>query len=422
MPAKTLSPKTLSICEHGAITIGDGSNMLTLTEREALRHLAGRTVPFFSEEWAPRSGWQVRFRELVGAVRLANGTVVEILPKVDGTEENGRSDLLHMVACAGILPSLIGDSARLASGSTIIDAYLAATSAEAWRQARRGLHRGYVDHEPQAPFIRGKWLMARQLARSPMRMDRHEIRVAELTDNNPMNRFLKAGFRVMAACATFPETSAGLRRLVQIMDGVGDVQFIAGEADRITFDRLNARWEPTVTMVRQFAARMVPYPASGNSALGVALLFDMNTLFEAFVAARMRRLVRPVPVRAQGSSKALAKDGPTGTPAFFQKPDLVIGPIGAPTLVLDTKWKRLGPTITKDVSAADIRQIFAYGKLYGADRVALLYPAGQHGARRQEFIAEGGLSITVTEIPVREGDARRADDVLLNLAFPRTSS
>ena len=181
----------------------------------------------------------------------------------------------------------------------------------------------------------------------------------------------------------------------------------------VRFSRLNAHWEPLHTLVRQFLEQATPFLAAGGDALGMAWLFDMNELFEAYVAARLRRLVWPTAVRVQGPSRPLAQEG-----AFDQRPDLVIGSPGAPRLIADTKWKQLGDAWTGDVAAADIRQVYAYGRLYGSPRVALLYPAWGSDPRTAMFhAADDGpdLAITVAELPMRRGDMKRLDDALVAL-------
>ena len=80
-------------------------------------------------------------------------------------------------------------------------------------------------------------------------------------------------------------------------------------------------------------------------------MFDMSRVFEALLAARLRRALPDCSVDEQASHR-FDLDG-----RFMLRPDLVVRRRGQPTLVLDAKWKRMGSSA--DVADADLRQAFA---------------------------------------------------------------
>ncbi|WP_374452985.1 hypothetical protein [Phenylobacterium sp.] len=116
---------------------------------------------------------------------------------------------------------------------------------------------------------------------------------------------------------------------------------------------------------------------------GVTLLFPMNDLFEAYVAALLRKALAPegYEVVSQGGLRyclnEIAPDGTFGRPLFRTKPDCMVRRNGRTVLVIDTKWKRLtaaGSDPKRGVSQADVYQLMAYARLYDSPRLMLLYP------------------------------------------------
>jgi McrBC 5-methylcytosine restriction system component/AAA domain (dynein-related subfamily) len=113
---------------------------------------------------------------------------------------------------------------------------------------------------------------------------------------------------------------------------------------------------------------------------GHALLFEMNALFEQYVA---RLVTRALPgsgyrVVAQGGYRDCLFE--QGTGRFRTKPDLIIRQGERTALIIDTKWKRMAPRIDdpkQGVSKADVYQLMAYSQLYRCPNVMLLYP--HHG-------------------------------------------
>ena len=115
---------------------------------------------------------------------------------------------------------------------------------------------------------------------------------------------------------------------------------------------------------------------SAGSIQGHALLFEMNVLFEAYVARLLARALSgtDLSVSAQGGHRDCLCEGDIGR--FRTRPDLIIRRGSSINLIIDTKWKRI--TRVDDpkqgVNQGDVYQLMAYGRLYGCPHVVLLFP------------------------------------------------
>jgi 5-methylcytosine-specific restriction enzyme subunit McrC len=118
----------------------------------------------------------------------------------------------------------------------------------------------------------------------------------------------------------------------------------------------------------------------------------MNTLFEEFVGRTIRRALSGTNLRVdlQGPQSHALIDQKTNARRFATRPDIVISRNGRPSLVIDTKWKRLKGAIDdrkRGVGQSDVYQMMAYAHVYDCKRLILLYP------HHHELAEEGMLAV-----------------------------
>jgi 5-methylcytosine-specific restriction enzyme subunit McrC len=195
-------------------------------------------------------------------------------------------------------------------------------------------------------------------------------------------------FRIMKACvvllrrhARAAETIRRLDELRFLLADVSDVPASDLPWTQVRIDRTNRRWETLYGLARLFLKR--EWRAThhdGRAQHGITLLFPMNDLFEAYIAALAKRALRGTEwaIQSQGGGLfCLIEEGEGGKQRFQTKPDLLIKRGRDTVMVIDTKWKRIGRNpedAKRGVSQADVYQMMAYTRLYGCREVMLLYP------------------------------------------------
>lgn len=190
------------------------------------------------------------------------------------------------------------------------------------------------------------------------------------------------------------------------------------DADRSTLTRLNARYEPLLNLARLFLDHSTLQLSSGD-VNSFAFVFDMNRLFEGFLAGFIRRELADVwrgrgwTMKTQSAGIELLRDR-ADRPHVLLRPDIRFEAAGGNTvLLIDTKYKRLDPVGSRyGMSEGDAYQMFAYARRYQCPRVVLLYP---HLKRplRLEFATGGGpywLGLRTIRFDL---DLSRSDDRLL---------
>lgn len=406
----------LRVREYGRLPVGhDG---LTDGELEYLVRLRDRGLAFFTEERA-QGRWYCRLAGYAGAIAMPGGRTLEVLPKVGNLDDPAtRALLMRMLSAADVTPALEEVAADYADSPNIIEAYLCFAANLALQQVRTGLLHAYRQMDQRTRVVRGRLLVAKQLAKLPERFDAHLVRTDDFLADTPVNRIIKAGIRWVARITRVTSTAAKCREAVIRMDAVADFvgppQALAEEARRLgsraALDRQQARLVPLLKVLGLLTDGWGAAPEAGVEAPGPTLMFDMSRVFEALLAARLRRVLPGCSVDEQ-TSHCFDRDG-----HFMLRPDLVVCRRGQPTLVVDAKWKRIGSNA--DVADADLRQAFAYARILGLKDTALVFPkldAGVPSIHEVRVADDSGVRIHLCHVVIMAPDWAELDANLRGL-------
>lgn len=324
-------------------------------------------------------------KQMVGVI-AAPGCSLEILPKIEPTdsEDNAivRRRLVRMLDVALGLDIGEGSAVSLARQSeTLLDILIRLFADRLLAEARRGLPRNYLPCEADLPTLRGRLDVLRQFTVHAVRPDRLACRFDTLSPDIALMQVMKTCVVTLRKFARARETQRRLDELRFLLADISDVKPRDLPWQRVKIDRTNRRWEVLYRLARLFLKRdwQATHHAP-NSTDGITLLFPMNDLFEAYVAAQTARALRGTGLTVQsqgGGLYCLLEDGEAGRARFQTRPDLLIRQGDRTVLVADTKWKRLSPRVDdakQGISQSDVYQMMAYGRLYRCHDLILIYP------------------------------------------------
>ena len=335
----------------------------------------------------------LKLSSYVGIVQVP-GLTLEILPKTDDPRRPGaapdaathwRHVLLHLLRATYGLPVAVPGAAALAQARhPMLDLFVAALLAQAETLLRQGLKKQYRATEANRTVLRGRLLFGQQLRHNLVHAERFYTRAQTYDAAHPLNALLRQALQVAAAVAQSPALA---RRARSVLAHWPEVPPVPVPTVAPTLTPATARYQPALELALLLLRHHSPALQSGRTE-ALALLFDMNQLFEAYVARQLKRAAPALRccVAAQ-SSRPLWHDVPV-------RPDLVVTLPDQRTIVLDTKWKL---PATHRPAAADLQQLFAYCHLWHARHGMLLYPnptAGQRPGVQQPY-APGQLAQAV---------------------------
>ncbi|WP_421829576.1 McrC family protein [Larkinella sp.] len=379
---------TLSITEYGLIRrirdFPDRTNSLTElfladVAFEALKNFvtdneADAVMTFFLQ----RGRECIRVKNYVGLLETSDGTQLEILPKNVGEEPDAaRTALLRMLLHLRNSPFRAVESVRLGiSRLPLWEVFIAMFLDEVTPLLTRGLQKAYVSQTRNQRFLKGKLELAEQIRQNRHHAERMIVTFDEQTTNLPPNRLLKSALAfVQTRARTIPNQSR-IRQMLFAMEDIPPSDRIADDLRAVAMgNRLFAHYQPALRWAEALLSGRAFGLAAGKH-LNLALLFPMERVFEDYVAAGFKRYVTTGDVVVQESSQHLI-DNHSGLRKFKLRPDLILRQNGV-TTVLDTKWKRIDAMNTAGnygIDQADLYQLYAYGKKYGASELVLIYPS-----------------------------------------------
>lgn len=203
-------------------------------------------------------------------------------------------------------------------------------------------------------------------------MDRALCEFDELTPDVGPNRVLVLALKTLRPWLSQTDSQRRWTELMAAFDGVGQASLHEARSVRVT--RQTSRYSAALTFA-QWIIEMLSPSLRGGSEVAPAMLFDMNVLFESYVATCLSNQAPPgVEVLPQHNSMHLART--SGKGAYRLKPDIVVVRGPQVLLVADTKWKLLEEDTFGRIRPhpGDMYQMNAYASAYGCQEMALIYP------------------------------------------------
>lgn len=381
--------------DEQGLTSGDIDRLLTAAKRAAGRLKLPEDAVLIRTEKG------LRARQVVGILTVP-GTTVEILPKVDGEDGAVRTALVRMLDVARDLNVADGDLAAMdTQRHNTLEILIRLFADRLLAAIRRGLPRRYVTHEEDLGVLRGTLNVKRQFTSLVVRPDLVASRFDELSEDTPLTRVCKAAVTKLVEETSLLENHRRLMELLARLHNVADSASPLREP--VTLDRTNTSFHDVYRLAQLFLRGDWQDTTSGRAS-GFSLLFPMNDLFEKFVGRSLQKALGAGRVRLQHGRMALKPS------RYGLRPDMVVDVHRRP-VVLDTKWKRLGPT--DGPRKEDVYQMLVYGQAYGAERVILIYPwhepLGKEDTHRRWTVTGAGYGFEVATVNVgRPNEVQRS--------------
>lgn len=304
-------------------------------------------------------GWDIKARQFVGSIHLDTVHIL-IEPKVPLT------NLFYMLTFAYDIPAFRQEQTQLPVSEDLFEFIVEIFVKQIQKLARQGIYRSYIDQEEHHRFLRGRLQLQQQLRASAVAQQFHQV-TNHFTANNLENQILKYTLWQLSRL-DYRHTSlrSRTRRLVSAFADTQLMPIGASDCERIVYTRLNRHYQGSITLARLLIQHLSLEGGSGDTPFA-AYLFDMNQLFERFIARMLQQQFDANPnIQIHPQEKIWLDDEQQER----GHPDLVLYANGAPQMVMDTKYKQFNGSLNR----ADLNQMVVYGNVMGLNRGVLIYP------------------------------------------------
>lgn len=357
----------ISIFEHESLYCGRGEKQLSEKQLAALQAFYGeRGQPYFT---LLHKG--VKFCEYVGLLQIGNLTL-EILPKADklSREEDSakwRSKLIGMLRAVGLFEIHAPSSSHLQlKPNAILDLYFELFLTELEYLLHCGLIKQYKKTEGNTNALKGKLLFNKQIQQNLTHQERFYTQYSNYSVVHPIHQILYKALKLMARINNNIMLKSRIATLLLNFPEMPDIKVTEANFEQIAYDRKNEHYQKAIDIAKLLLLNYHPDIIRGEHHV-LALMFDMNALWEKFVYISLRKGLENARVYGQVVKNFWKPESGYSTK---MKPDILIEAADK-KIVLDTKWKNLGG---KNPSAEDLRQMYVYHEFFSAEKTALVYP------------------------------------------------
>ena len=343
-------------------------------------------------------GNTITFNSNVGIIQLPSGFQIEILPKInldseDDTFSRTKRIFLDMLCC---LKEFDGKSFNLASLNSdkmnLYEIFINMYLKETRNLVKHGIKSLYVPNEDNLRYFKGKLKVNDHIKLNAAHRERFFMCYDEYQVNRAENRLVKTTLLKLQKLTRSLENAKEIGQLLISFEHVEISTNIDEDFSKVSLGRDTKDYEKLIVWSNVFLRNKSLTTFSGRTT-GSALLFQMERVFETFVANWISRIFSDL-----SSNTLMASAQDSGyylfdSPRRFRlRPDIVIRRYGTEPVIMDTKWKRLkaDDAGSYGISQSDMYQMYAYSKKYHTSDIWLLYPLNEEvtGLSDISFVAE----------------------------------
>ena len=334
-------------------------------------------------------GKVLQAQNYVGLIQTQDATTIEIIPKIQNiSEEESKKILLKMLKTLKKSPFKTLEKAKLKSSKMpLLEIFISMFLQELTLLVRKGIRSDYLVKEENLHFLKGKLKIAQQIKQNAIHKERFFVEYEEFSSDRVENRLIKTTLEFLYKKSKLNKNQQRIREFLFIFDDVSSSKNIKNDFKSVKIDRQMKEYEQILLWSKTFLLGNSFSPHSGKD-IALALLFDMNLLFESYVGAYLKK--KGLNVQAQDKGKYLVES----PKRYALRPDFVLNKETENEIVADTKYKNIKEQ--KDISQADMYQLYAYGTKYKQTKqLYLIYPKGKEMSLERCSYLENELHLDV---------------------------
>ena len=353
---------------------------------------------------------RLRARNYVGLIQTKSGFCLEILPKTFRTANENEGFEIRNCTCLSPIGSSCNDDisntkCQVCKAKNLLLKMLKTLKHSPFKQShisnlktqnahlleifvimflneletliKKGLKSDYIECEQNRKFLKGKLRFTQNLKHNFAHKERFFTASDEFSSDIAPNKLIKSTLLLLSTRNFSTKTNARIMQSRFVFDEISPSQNYDKDFAKCVNLRHFKAYELILLWCKIFLKKQT-FTAYQGSEKAFALLFDMNKLFESFVAWHLKRYVAheqcEYKVKTQDTGKHLLLENDKEN-KFRIRPDIVGYKNNKANFIADTKWKILNFSRNDyGVSQSDLYQIFAYLSKYQCKNGILIYP------------------------------------------------
>lgn len=260
----------------------------------------------------------------------------------------------------------------------------------------RHIPHSYETREENLATIKGKILFAQNIRHNFGNLARTYCQFDEFTSDNLLNQTLKFVSHALQKLTSVSQTRQKLLKINAVYDEVTLRPITYAQTQKIILNRNQAIFKEPLELAQMFLQNST-ISLHNHTFTNLAILFDMNKLFEEFVYVALKRTYPKWNIKAQNTKLIIASINNIPNTDYTIRPDIIVNG----NTIIDTKYKIIDLP-NKRPSESDIYQMLAYSKFYGVKNIILCYPKYHQNYNRATALEDKNCSITLLTLDLHQ--------------------
>ena len=326
------------------------------------------------------------FRQFVGVIQV-EGLTIEILPKIDqfeleseATKSKWQSVLIEMLRVTKKLKiRQVGQANVTKQSIHLLDIYFEWFLNEVQLLIHQGLIKQYYKETGNVKALKGKLEFAGHINKNLVHKERFYTTHQVYEKDHLIHQILGQALEIIATLSKGNYLYSKCKTVQLNFPEVKSIKANENTFTRIPKSRKTAPYDNALAIARLIILNYGPNVSSGSEKM-LALLFDMNSLWEEYVLVRLKQAAQETDVEVYGQNSKSFWNG------ISIRPDIIlerkIGSQKKEIMVIDTKWKNIDQS---KPSTHDLRQMYVYNEYWHSTKSLLLYPCNETDALSPHF-------------------------------------
>ncbi|RZK10194.1 MAG: restriction endonuclease, partial [Flavobacterium sp.] len=311
---------------------------------------------------------KIIFKNYVGIIQI-DGLSIEILPKIDKRETNRelwQSVLIQMLKVTKKLKVQKLDEASVNKQQIhLLEIYFEWFLSEVRLLLRQGLIKQYYKETSNVKALKGRIEFAGHISKNIVHKERFYTTHQVYDNDHLIHQVLNQALCIVTTMSKGNNLYGKCKTMQLDFPEVRTIQANEGTFSKLPKSRKTAPYETALAIARLIILNYAPNISSGKENM-LALLFDMNLLWEEYILVRLKQAnLNNVRIYGQQSRRFWKN--------ISIRPDIVIEH-DKKIYIIDTKWKNIDYA---EPLTHDLRQMYVYNDYWNSQKAMLLYPSGK---------------------------------------------
>ncbi len=310
----------------------------------------------------------IKFKSWVGILQIGN-TYIEVLPKISNQSDSEeiqnewRNRLCTMLSVTKTID--IRQTEKTSQSTyqhTLWEIFYRYYLTLIQDLIKSGLIKSYRHEEENRTALRGKLIFSKQITKNLIHQEKFYTDASVYNRDTLLNQVILKALRIIS---TSPSIFNDAKSILECFDDIQDIDSKKINWEKVELfkkERKTEKYQYALSFAELIIKGTTPDLNSGYYSV-TGIMFDMNALFEKYVAQKMSHFF---------PNKIIAQKGARFWETRLAIPDIIYKKNNNESIIFDTKWKKL--TNKTDIASGDIFQQYVYCKLFGAKKAFLIYP------------------------------------------------